>query len=104
MGIGGVLLAGYYGNVDPNTFIIVDNSIEMIAMAVIGGMSSILGPLGGAFLFEIMRESVLGQFFESGALRNLFLFVFVIVVLVLARDGLFRMLWHRLGAVRGDER
>jgi len=103
MGIGGVLLVGYYGNVDPNTFIIVDNSIEMIAMAVIGGMSSILGPLGGAFLFEIVRESVLGQFFDSGALRNLFLFVFVIVVLVLARDGLFRMLWHRLAAVRGDE-
>jgi len=102
MAIGGVLLVGFGGNVDPNTFIVVDNSIEMIAMAVIGGMASILGPLGGAFLFEMMYHGVLGQFFEDGALRNLFLFVFVILILVLARDGLFRMLWHRLGSVRGD--
>ncbi len=28
----------------------------MIAMAVIGGMSSILGPLGGAFLFVGLRD------------------------------------------------
>lgn len=103
MAIGGVLLVGFSANVDPNTFIVVDNSIEMIAMAVIGGMASILGPMGGAFLFEILFNDILGQFFDSGALRSLVLFSIVIAILVLARDGLFRMLWHRLGSVRGGE-
>ncbi|MXV61075.1 branched-chain amino acid ABC transporter permease [Natronorubrum sp. JWXQ-INN-674] len=100
MGIGGVLLVGFTGNVDPHTFVIVDNSIEMIAMAVIGGMSSILGPLGGAFLFEFLNHEVLHGF--STPVRYLFLWGLVLLVLVFARDGLFRMIWHRLGAVRGE--
>ncbi|WP_455448706.1 branched-chain amino acid ABC transporter permease [Natrinema thermotolerans] len=100
MGIGGVLLVGFTGNVDPNTFVIVDNSIEMIAIAVIGGMSSILGPLGGAFLFEILNHQILHGF--STPVRYLFLWIIVLFVLVFARDGLFRAIWHRLGSVRGD--
>lgn len=103
MGIGGVLLVGFTGNVDPNTFVIVDNSIEMIAMAVLGGMSSILGPLGGAFLFEILNHEILGLFVASTSMRYFVLFMIVVLVLVFARDGLFRRLWHRLGDVRGDE-
>ncbi|WP_226481361.1 branched-chain amino acid ABC transporter permease [Natrinema amylolyticum] len=100
MGIGGVLLVGFTGNVDPNTFVVVDNSIEMIAIAVIGGMSSILGPLGGAFLFEILNHQVLHGY--STPVRYLFLWLIVLLVLVFARDGLFRAIWHRLGAVRGE--
>ena len=100
MGIGGVLLVGFTGNVDPYTFVIVDNSIEMIAMAVLGGMSSILGPLGGAFLFEFLYHEVLHGF--STPVRYLFLWTLVLLILVFARDGLFRKIWHRLGAVRGD--
>ena len=103
MGIGGVLLVGFTGNVDPDTFVIVDNSIEMIAMAVLGGMSSILGPMGGAFLFEILNHEILGLFVDSTSMRYFVLFMIVVFVLVFARDGLFRRLWHRLGDVRGDE-
>lgn len=100
MGIGGVLLVGFTGNVDPDTFVIVDNSIEMIAMAVIGGMSSILGPLGGAFLFEFLNHQLFHGY--STPVRYLFLWGLVLLVLVFARDGLFRMIWHRLGAVGGE--
>lgn len=102
MGIGGVMLVGFTGNVDPATFILVDNSIEMIAMAVLGGMSSILGPLGGAFLFELLNHEVLGNL--PRALRYIILWVLVLLVLVFARRGLFRKVWHRLGAVGGDDR
>ena len=100
MGIGGVLLVGFYGNVDPATFVLVDNSIEMIAMAVLGGMSSILGPMGGAFLFEFLNHELLGGY--SRALRYIILWILVLLVLVFARRGIFRKLWHRLGAVGGD--
>ncbi|WP_049927862.1 branched-chain amino acid ABC transporter permease [Halopiger goleimassiliensis] len=100
MGIGGVMLAHFYGNVDPTTFIVVDNSIEMIAMAVIGGMSSIIGALGGAFLFIVLRDEVLHGL---GHARWLVLWLLVLAVLVIARDGLFRLLWHALGRIGGDE-
>ncbi|WP_336136373.1 branched-chain amino acid ABC transporter permease [Natronomonas amylolytica] len=102
MGLGGVLLVGFYGNVDPNTFVLVNNSIEIIAMAVLGGMSSILGPMGGAFLFEFLNHEVLGSL--PRALRYVILWVLVLLVLVFARNGLFRKIWHRLGAVGGDDR
>jgi branched-chain amino acid transport system permease protein len=102
MGIGGVLLVGFTGNVDPSTFVIVDNSIEMIAMAVLGGMSSILGPIGGAFLFEFLNHEILGDLETS--VRYILLWTAVLAVLVFARNGLFRKIWHRLGAVGGDER
>ena len=102
MGIGGVLLVGFYGNVDPNTFVLVDNSIEMIAMAVLGGMSSILGPMGGAFLFEFLNHELLGGL--SRSLRYMILWVLVLLVLVFARRGIFRKIWHRLGEVGGDQR
>ena len=102
MGIGGVLLVGYRGNVDPTTFIVVDRSIEMIAMAVVGGMSSILGPIGGAFLIEILDRELLTLFGFSSSMRYMLLFLLVILVLVFARRGLFRKLWHRLADVRGE--
>ncbi len=100
MGVGGVLLVGFTGNVDPSTFVLVDNSIEMIAMAVLGGMSSILGPLGGAFLFEVLNHEVLGEFPRS--LRYIVLWTLVLGVLVFARQGLFRRVWHWLGDVGGE--
>lgn len=105
MGIGGVMLASFYSNVDPTTFVQVDRSIEMIAMAVLGGMASVLGALGGAFVFFLLRDEILGLFIEESALRLMLLFIVVIGILVFARDGLFRKLWHRLGKVRdgGDE-
>lgn len=103
MGIGGVLLAHFGGNVDPATFVVVDRSIEMIAMAVIGGMSSVLGPIGGAFLFVLLRDELLRLWFGHST-RWVMLWVFVLLVLVFARDGLFRWLWHAVGSIGGDRR
>ncbi|ELY75780.1 inner-membrane translocator [Natrinema pellirubrum DSM 15624] len=102
MGIGGVLLAHYSGGVDPNAFVVVDNSIEMIAMAVVGGMSSILGPLGGAFLFLSLDRIILTEL--PTRLRWILIWVFVLLVLVFARDGLLRKLWHGLDRLGGDRR
>ncbi|OAQ52838.1 hypothetical protein HTG_10960 [Natrinema mahii] len=102
MGIGGVLLAHRFGTVTPGAFVVVDNSIEMIAMAVVGGMGSILGPLGGAFLV-IMLEDVVLSGFES-EIKWSILWLIVLLILVFARDGLFRKLWHGLDRLGGDRR
>ena len=102
MAIGGVLLAYFDGRVDPATFVVVTNSIEMIAIAVIGGLSSVLGPFFAAFAFIPLEESVLPNFFEPGV-RGLMLWSIVLFILVFARDGIFRLFWHALGRVGGGE-
>ena len=95
MGLGGVLLVQMYGTVDPTTFVVVDRSIEMIAMAVLGGMSSVLAPVGGAFLFVMLRDEFLLGLGHTA--RWIVLWTLVLLVLVFAREGLFRKLWHFLG-------
>lgn len=102
MGLGGVLLLVFYGSVDPSTFVIVDNSIEMIAMAVIGGMASILGPLFGAFLFVFLADQLLEGLLEWAPLFHegqqwVVLWIVVLFILVFARNGIFRWLWSVLG-------
>ncbi|MFB1064244.1 branched-chain amino acid ABC transporter permease [Natrinema sp. H-ect4] len=104
MGIGGVLLAHRFGGVDPGSFIVVDNSIEMIAMAVVGGMGSILGPLGGAFFIILMEDIVLHAFGLDAQLRWAILWIIVLLILVFARQGLFRKLWYGLERLGGDRR
>lgn len=102
MGIGGVMLAAAFSNIEPGAFVVVDRSIEMIAMAVLGGMASILGAMGGAFVFYILRDVILDLFTDSTSLKFTILFLTIILILVIARDGLFRKLWRRLGNI-GDE-
>lgn len=101
MGIGGFLLAFFDGSVNPTDIVLLDRSVEFIAIAVIGGMGSILGPLAGAFLFVGLRDSVLPMFL-GGTERWLALWVIVLGVVVLAREGLFRKIWHRLDDGGGD--
>jgi branched-chain amino acid transport system permease protein len=103
MGIGGVMLASAYSNVDPTTFVVVDRSIEMIAMAVLGGIASILGAMGGAFVFYILRDVILDLFTDSTSLKYAILFLTIVVILVVARNGLFRGLWNKLGNIGGGK-
>ncbi|WP_236995981.1 branched-chain amino acid ABC transporter permease [Natronorubrum daqingense] len=111
MGIGGVLLVHRFGSVDPELFVIVDNSIEMIAMAVLGGIGSILGPIAGAFFFIVANDYLLPGFgnvlpiIDFGTTtRYAVLWTLVLLVLVFARDGLGRKLWNWLGRLGGDDR
>jgi len=104
MGIGGSLLVYFRGGpVSPSNVVELQNSIEMIAIAVVGGMGSIVGPLFGAFLLFFLEEELLREFFEESSIRTLVLWLLVLGVLVFARNGVFRVLWHGLGAVGGDE-
>ncbi|AGN00168.1 inner-membrane translocator [Salinarchaeum sp. Harcht-Bsk1] len=102
MGIGGALLVYYGRAINPVSFVEISNSIEIIALAVIGGMGSIIGPLFGSFLFFFLEEEFLRDFIDDSSTRTLVLWLFVLGVLVFARNGVFRVVWHGLGAVRGD--
>ncbi len=102
MGIGGALLVYYGRAINPTSFVEISNSIEIIAIAVIGGMGSVVGPLFGSFLFFFLEEEFLRDVIGDSSLRTLVLWLFVLSVLVFARNGVFRVIWHGLGAVRGD--
>jgi branched-chain amino acid transport system permease protein len=103
MGIGGALLAHYYGNVSPATVLVVDRSIEMIAMAAIGGMGSILGPLAGAYLLVYLRDSLFLALFSPNV-RWVALWTVVLILLILAPNGAFRRFWGFLGSLGPDRR
>jgi branched-chain amino acid transport system permease protein len=100
MGIGGAMLSHFYGNVDPTTMLVIDRSIEMIAMAVIGGMGTITGVIGGAFVFIFLRDQVLTVFGPTG--RWFVLWTAVAISLVFLRGGIFPYLWSALGSLGGS--
>ncbi len=102
MGLAGAMLAYFQGSVSQQSHVMVDNSIEMIAMAVIGGMASILGPMFGAISLVYVEETVIHAMLSPG-LRGLALWSLILLIFLVARDGVFRRIWHGLGAVRGDE-
>ncbi|WP_299266444.1 branched-chain amino acid ABC transporter permease [Halorientalis sp.] len=101
MGIGGALLAHFYGNVEPIAFLIVDRSIEIIAIAAVGGMGTILGPAGAAYLFLFLRDEVFKAFLGPNA-RWVAIWSVVLVLLVLSPQGVLKRLWTFLGNLGGD--
>jgi branched-chain amino acid transport system permease protein len=67
-------------------------SITIIVMALIGGISTLWGPLVGAFIFEIFSELVWSQFltFHSAALG-----VLMILIIFLLPKGFMEMLYSK---------
>ena len=98
MGIGGAYLGHFFGNVDPETLLLIDRSIEMIVMSAIGGMGSILGPIFGALLFVFLRDEFLLHTIDlSSTQRWVVFWALAAVLLLYAREGIFRRHWHWLG-------
>lgn len=54
-GIGGSLLAYYYGYISPDMFML-DNGHEVLAMVMIGGAGTMSGPLVGALILTICTQ------------------------------------------------
>ncbi len=102
MGIGGALLAHFFGNVEPIAFLIVDRSIEMIAIAAVGGMGTILGPVGGAYLLIFLRDELFRAFLGPNA-RWVALWAVVLILLVTSPQGIFTRLWNLLGRLGGGD-
>ena len=98
MGIGGAYLGHFFGNVDPETLLLIDRSIEMIVMSAIGGMGSILGPVFGAMLFVFLRDEFLLHTIDlSSTQRWVVFWALAGLLLLYAREGIFRRHWHWLG-------
>ena len=61
-GIGGALMAGAIGHVDPETTANWTTSGEFVFIAILGGTGSVFAPFFGAGIFEAVRTFALEHF------------------------------------------
>ncbi|MEV6345490.1 branched-chain amino acid ABC transporter permease [Actinoplanes sp. NPDC051851] len=62
VGVCGGFYASYQAFIDPQDMFSFDRSIGLILMAVIGGIGTVLGPIGGAVVFVIIQEYLLANY------------------------------------------
>ena len=118
-GLAGALFAhsGAVGTVVPQNYIQIDLAIQVIIMAVIGGMGTIVGAAVGAAFFLATQVALSTLTFTipiinktPGALTPLPLFAIAILVLFFAPGGIVRAVTRRLDAMEegatseGDDR
>jgi branched-chain amino acid transport system permease protein len=107
VGLAGSVFYHQVGIVTPNTMEILQMSL-VIAMAVIGGMESLLGAAIGAFFsrisLELLREiNLFGLHIELGAWRYAAFGVLLILTLRFAQNGLLHPIIDRLFMRRARE-
>jgi branched-chain amino acid transport system permease protein len=107
VGLAGSVFYHIVGIVTPNTMEILQMSL-VIAMAVIGGMESLLGAALGAFLsrvgLELLREiNVFGLHIELGAWRYAAFGLLLMFTLRFAQNGLIHPIIDRLFMRRARE-
>ncbi len=107
VGLAGSVFYHQVGIVTPNTMEILQMSL-VIAMAVIGGMESLLGAAVGAFFsrvsLELLREiNVLGLHVELGAWRYAAFGLLLVFTLRFAQNGLLHPIIDRLFMQRARE-
>jgi branched-chain amino acid transport system permease protein len=108
VGLAGAVFYHQVGIITPNTMEILQMSL-VIAMAVIGGMESLMGAAVGAFFsrltLELLREiNVFGLHIELGAWRYAAFGVLLILTLRFAQNGLLYPIIDRLFMRQARER
>ena len=107
VGLAGSVFYHQVGIITPNTMDILQMSL-VIAMAVIGGMESMLGAAVGAFfsriLLELLREiNIFGLHLELGAWRYAAFGLLLVLTLRFAQNGLLYPIIDRLFMRRARE-
>ncbi|MDQ2742195.1 MAG: branched-chain amino acid ABC transporter permease [Chloroflexota bacterium] len=92
--VAGILFAWWNGHVDPVT-IGIGNTINVLIIAVIGGLSSLEGAWVGALVFVVLNNYAQQISFVSSRFETLIGVIFLVIVLV-SPSGLMG-LWSRAG-------
>ena len=86
-GVGGWIFAQALGYLSPESFPGTE-SVNLVAMAVVGGLGSICGPIIGALFFGVVSELTRG----AGASRDLVFALLLLASLIFLPGGLFSIL------------
>lgn len=72
--------------IDPSTVFTTTYSVKMFAMILLGGATTVLGPMIGAFILELISEIVWSKFIE---IHGMILGILIIFVVLFIPKGLF---------------
>lgn len=95
-GMAGCFFAGFVGTLVPDSFNVTE-SISMLAMVIVGGMGTLLGPVFGAVLLTMLPE-LLRSF---GDLRLIIYGAAITVVVLFMPGGIAQLAWLVFSRVRG---
>jgi branched-chain amino acid transport system permease protein len=100
--LGGTFYAYYQFYLQPNTVLTLNHSVDIMIRAIVGGSGTILGPILGSLLLELLGEFSRTVFAEGAAGLNVVIYglLLIVVVLFLPR-GVYPTLLHALRRTRG---
>jgi branched-chain amino acid transport system permease protein len=90
--VGGIY-AYWTAFIDPEGVFSVNITVKMIIMCLLGGPGTVLGPIIGAFVFEILSEFIWGAFIYAHAS---FLGILIILIVIFMPGGFMNVLKERL--------
>lgn len=93
--LAGAFYANYFLFVDPSIVLPLSLSVEIVLMAIIGGLGTVQGPVIGAILLKLSSEIFRNQFANTNLLIYGLLLVLVILFLPEGLLGGFRKLMRR---------
>jgi branched-chain amino acid transport system permease protein len=93
--LAGAFYANYFLFVDPTVVLPLSLSVEIVLMAIIGGLGTVQGPVIGAILLKLSSEIFRNQFANANLLIYGLLLVLVILFLPEGLLGGFRKLTRR---------
>ncbi len=99
---GGTFYAYYQFYLQPNTVLNLNHSVDIMIRAIVGGTGTILGPILGSFLLELLGEFSRTVFAAGAAGLNVVIYglLLIVVVLFLPR-GVYPTLLQLLRRVAG---
>jgi branched-chain amino acid transport system permease protein len=97
--LAGAFYANYFLFVDPTVVLPLSLSVEIVLMAIIGGLGTVQGPVIGAILLKLSSEIFRNQFENANLLIYGVLLVVVILFLPEGLLGGFRKLMRRKEAM-----
>ncbi len=80
---GGTFYAYYQFYLQPNTVLNLNHSVDIMIRAIVGGTGTILGPILGAFLLEVLGEFSRTVFAGGAAGLNVVIYGVLLIVVVL---------------------
>jgi len=101
-GLWGGFFAVHVGFVNPDSVFDILISVQMVLVAVLGGIGSLVGPWLGALILLPLGELTRVALGGSGRGVDLLLYALVIVLITVLQPGGILALWRRHGTPRGS--
>jgi branched-chain amino acid transport system permease protein len=101
--VGGTFYAYFQFYLQPNTVLHINHSVDIMIRPIVGGSGTILGPVLGSFLLELLGEFSRAYFASGAAGLNVVIYGLLLIAVVLfLPHGVYPTLahWIRRGAWR----